>query len=262
MVKSASTDKGKRKGAASVSSVPVDILEQLEAGTIESATLSEGLAINFVTLIRNLFPELANKAADTIDPKSGITKRMAAVAQVILRTKGHNAISELTNHPSDTVRGWTAYIIAAQETELPEKLRLIQPLADDPHFGVREWAWLAVRPDIVKSPQEAISLLEPWTKNSSEFIRRFATEATRPRGVWSAHISILKETPEIGLPLLEPLNSDPSRYVQDSVANWLNDAFKSQPDWVESLCSRWEAETKSENTAYIAKRALRSKRAN
>jgi 3-methyladenine DNA glycosylase AlkC len=100
--------------------------------------------------------------------------------------------------------------------------------------------------------------LHDWAGDSSENIRRFAIEITRPRGVWSAHIPALKESPDLAQPLLNQVMNDPARYVQNSCANWLNDAAKSKLPWVQQYCAMWQKKNGSANTAYIVKRALRS----
>ncbi|MEH7829417.1 DNA alkylation repair protein [Gemmobacter denitrificans] len=252
--------KQSRTGAAKVADVAPDILARLNAGEIEAATLSENLATDLAALMAAVLPELAGAAAQ-IDPKAGITRRMATAAQIIHDHSGLDRLDWLARHPSDLVRGWGAYLVAADPAgSLQAKLRAMRPFADDAHFGVREWAWLALRPAIVAEPEVAIAELTPLTGEASEYLRRFACEAIRPRGVWASHIKLLKDEPHHALPLLDPLRADPSRYVQDSVANWLNDAWKSQPVWVEGLCDRWAAQSQAEATSYIRKRALRNKK--
>jgi 3-methyladenine DNA glycosylase AlkC len=54
------------------------------------------------------------------------------------------------------------------------------------------------------------------------------------------------------------LKNDAAKYVQDSVGNWLNDASKTQTNFVIELCKKWEAESKTKETAYIIKKALRT----
>ena len=236
-------------------------LAQLNGGEVASATLTEGLAIDFALLLAAAVPTIGAARLEQMRAlaTAGITRRMALAAQLLLDANAD--LAPLQAHPSDTVRGWACFAIAAQPQpglDLAGQLTAMRPLADDLHFGVREWAWLALRPRLAAQLEPAIALLAPWTGEPSERLRRFASEALRPRGVWCTHIGQLKQQPELALPLLQPLRADPAVYVQDSVANWLNDAAKSEPRWVRSLCAQWLAESSNAATARICKRAQRS----
>jgi 3-methyladenine DNA glycosylase AlkC len=245
--------------SAGIADIAPARLALLNQGTVASSTLTEGLAIDFALLLEAAVPDLGAAALDAMRQQAaaGITKRMALATQLLLEAGADLAL--LQAHPSDTVRGWACFVIAARPgAGLPEQLAAMRALADDAHFGVREWAWLALRPRLAAGLEEAIALLAPWTEEPSERLRRFACEALRPRGVWCAHIARLKQEPQLALPLLQPLRGDPAPYVQDSVANWLNDAAKSRPDWVRALCAQWLADSGSAATARICKRAQRS----
>ena len=54
------------------------------------------------------------------------------------------------------------------------------------------------------------------------------------------------------------MRADPEKYVQDSVSNWLNDAAKSQPNWVRDLVDSWADGCDDKNTLRICRRAVRS----
>jgi len=248
-----------RKGARSRSAISPEVLEQLNTGTLATATLAEGLAIDLSVLLRHVAPEVPAPLANRLQPTDGIKLRMQTAGEILTTHYGLTGIERFRAHTSDTVRGWAAYMIAATpDLTLKQRLKHIRPLADDDHFGVREWAWMALRPAISADVVASLATLQPWVLDVSPNIRRYASEITRPRGVWCAHLSLLKEQPELALPLLEPLRSDSSKYVRDSVGNWLNDAGKSQPAWVKTLCARWTKASPTAETRYIVKRGLRS----
>jgi 3-methyladenine DNA glycosylase AlkC len=250
-----------RTGSKSIKEIPPDVMEALNLGKAESKSLVEGLAVNFKQLMEAAFPDIARAAAAKIDGHLplGITKRMEGFGALLHEAFGSAAFDRAVFHPSDTVRGWAVYALAADNTlSIVEKISRVISSANDPHFGVREWAQLALRPDIAKHLHESISLLTPWTAHASENIRRFAVEATRPRGVWTSHIAALKAAPELAAPLLTPVMADPSRYVQNSVGNWLNDAAKSRPDWVNAFLKEHRRKNDCPAFRYIEGRATRS----
>ncbi|WP_071146190.1 DNA alkylation repair protein [Bacteroides ihuae] len=256
----------KRKGARSISQIPPSILEQLNRGEIESANLTEWLAVNHKELINNVLPEkyriACTKSLDSL-AKASIMQTIKCIAGCLLteisKEESQDLQHQLTKHESDSVRCWAAYIIGLDDTQtLQNKLESIKCFAADSHFGVREIAWMAVREDIEKQLATAIAILSEWAMNTDANIRRFSCEVIRPKGVWCKQLEIMKQHPELALPILESLKSDSSRYVQDSVANWLNDASKSQPTFVIGLTEKWKKESPNAETSYIIKRALRS----
>ncbi len=260
----------KRKGSRSIRDIPTEIMHQLNSGKIETANLVEWLAVDQRILLKNLLQELKrNQYHDLIISDIAALKKQTV--NTVNKTVGigflkniqtnndQEFFSKLANHNSDCVRCWAAYIIGFNENlSISEKLTQIQPFATDNHFGVREISWLAVRQSIATNLRESIEILSTWTSNPNENIRRFATEATRPCGVWCAHSDVLKQNPALAITILEPLKSDVSKYVQNSVANWLNDASKTQPEFVIALCKRWKSESKTKETTYIVSRAMRT----
>ena len=259
-----------RKGAARIALIPPEVLEALNEGLLPTANLNEFLALDLSRLARNVarsigLPPDAERIADALAMLDAFrpVKRHEHVARALYDLAeprpDRDAIAHaLATHPSDVARSWATQWVMFSAMPLGGKLQSLRRFAADPHFGVRESAWMAVRDEVAAAVDDAVALLNPWVLDSDENIRRFASELTRPRGVWCAPIEALKVQPWRALPLLEPLKADPSRYVQNSVANWLNDASKSQPEWVQEVCDRWTAQSPAPATAYIVRRALRT----
>jgi 3-methyladenine DNA glycosylase AlkC len=260
----------KRKGARSMKDIPKDVLEQLNRGEIETANLVEFLAIDRRVLLENLLIQFNKKKylkpilaqVDALEKKTTITIAEAIGTGIFEQATVHNDsdfLAAISTHPSDFVRCWATCAVGENPNlTIKQMLIKIKPFAADRHFNVRDCAWSVMRKSIIQNLHESIAILSVWVKDKDENIRRFASEAIRPRGVWCEHINELKQNPELALPILEPLKSDKSKYVRDSVGNWLNDASKTQPDFVKELCKRWEKESDTKETQYIIKKALRT----
>ncbi|MBR0629134.1 DNA alkylation repair protein [Bacillus altitudinis S70-5-12] len=261
-----------RKGARKGTDIPHDVLFLLNQGKIESVNLTEWLAVNHMTLLRHVLPSVGlDHHLDGLTSK--ITQQKAESGMKAIRLIGQlldevlqkengekqtEVLQAFTHHVSDSVRCWAAYMNKHRLSTLEEKLAYIQPFAADPHFGVREIAWMSVRESLTDQLDQSIEHLTAWAKSKDENIRRFSVEAIRPRGVWTKHIESLKQEPMRAQPILDLLKSDPSTYVQDSVGNWLNDASKTQPNWVITLCEQWLKDSDTKATSRIVKKAKRT----
>lgn len=259
-----------RRGAARIALIPPDVLDALNEGLVPTVNLNEFLALDLPRLARQVAGHIGldpahERLSDALAMLGAFrpVKRHEHVARALYdlaheRADRDRIAHALATHTSDVARAWATQWVAFSGLPLADKLVSVRRFAADPHFGVREMAWMAVREEVADAVDEAVALLQPWVLDSDANIRRFASEATRPRGVWCAQVEVLKAQPWRALPLLEPLKADPSRYVQNSVANWLNDASKTQPQWVDELCRRWSRESRAAETSYIVRRACRS----
>ncbi|MDE7333331.1 MAG: DNA alkylation repair protein [Lachnospiraceae bacterium] len=262
----------KRKGARTTKDIPPEILEKLNHGEIETANIVEWFAIDRRQLLsivllqnkRELYLEPILEHISQLKKQTSNTISEAIGEGLFLQAGEHGdreCLNIIANHPSDLVRSWGCFMVGKNPSlSLSRMLREIEVFAKDRHFNVREEAWVAARPSVISNLQESIGILSEWALDENEYIRRFASEVTRPRGVWCKHIEVLKTAPELALSILEPLKADKSKYVRDSVANWLNDASKTQPGFVGNLCARWEEESDTQETKYIIKKALRTLR--
>jgi len=114
----------------------------------------------------------------------------------------------------------------------------------------------AVRPFIIKYPQQMMQQMLVWSKHENHDVRRFSTEGCRPRLPWAMALPVLKDDPDNILPILENLKNDESEYVRKSVANNLNDITKDNPDIVINLIKKWKGKTK--NTDWVIKHGSRT----
>ena len=120
-------------------------------------------------------------------------------------------------------------------------------------FGSAEFA---IREFLRRDQSRTLAVMEAWSRDENEHVRRLASEGSRPRLPWSFRLDALIRDPSPVAPILENLKADPSLYVRKSVANHLNDITKDHPDWVMDRMAGWSLE--NPHTAWIAKRALRT----
>ncbi len=267
-----------RKGFNSFASIPPALLRDLNAGRDYPITLAEWLAMDPVEHLRAILPDLGLGAGRQAARGAALLRETEALrkARAAERSKGmgaalHRAMAShpqgeaiferLASHPSPMARSWAAYALLADPgLTLAARLRRAKRFASDRDMAVRECAWVSVRPYVAADLARGIRSLRPWVRSRDPGVRRCAVEATRPRGVWTLHIEALKSDPAPGLSLLEPVRSDPSRYVQRPVGNWLNDASRSRPDWVRAVTRRWLRVSRTPEIEWTVRHALRTLR--
>ena len=114
----------------------------------------------------------------------------------------------------------------------------------------------AIRPFLLKYPDEVMAQMLKWSKHPHPHVRRFASEGCRPRLPWAMAIPALKKDPSPIFPILENLKADESLFVRKSVANNLNDIAKDHPEAVVEIVKSWKGI--SSETDWIVKHGCRT----
>ena len=121
----------------------------------------------------------------------------------------------------------------------------------------RNTSEFSIRPLLAARPERALAIMRGWTGHEHPHVRRLASEGSRPLLPWGKRIPALVRDPELALPILDALRTDPDDYIYRSVANHLNDHSRAHPEWVLGTAQRWAGEGGGES-AWVIKHALRT----
>ncbi|MDF3822131.1 DNA alkylation repair protein [Leptospira sp. 96542] len=97
-------------------------------------------------------------------------------------------------------------------------------------------AEFAIRFFYLEDFDATVKQMKKWSKHKEAFVRRLASEGSRPHLPWGIGIPKIKQNPEIHLEILETLWDDPDEIVRRSVANHLNDISKLNPRLTIEFC--------------------------
>jgi len=115
----------------------------------------------------------------------------------------------------------------------------------------------AIRPYLEVYPKKTQKSMMKWAKDKNFHIRRLASEGIRINLPWAKKMTQYIEDPSPILQILELLKDDPSKYVQKSVANNINDILKVNYPVGIKLLKDW-SKAPSEHRKWIIKHALRN----
>ena len=115
-----------------------------------------------------------------------------------------------------------------------------------------------IRPFLEKETKETLKIMKAWSKHPNKHVRRLASEGVRPRLPWAQKLTVFIKDPTPILPILNQLKDDPSKYVQKSVANCINDILKDNLEIGQGLIEKWNAPTIGKERKWIIKHALRN----
>jgi len=113
----------------------------------------------------------------------------------------------------------------------------------------------AIRPFIIKFPDDSMKQMTKWSQSKSDHVRRLASEGCRPRLPWAMALPEFKKDPAKVLDIILNLIDDDSLYVRRSVANNLNDISKDNPQLLIDVAKQYLGQ--STDVDWVIKHACR-----
>jgi 3-methyladenine DNA glycosylase AlkC len=115
----------------------------------------------------------------------------------------------------------------------------------------------AIRRFLIADLDRALQVVQTWTADPDETVRRLASEGTRSFLPWAIRVKPLLDAPSSTVPIINALYRDSSDVVRRSVANHLNDLSRQQPELTTRIAANWLANP-DENTTWVVRHATRS----
>jgi len=116
----------------------------------------------------------------------------------------------------------------------------------------------AIRPFVLHFQDKTLNKLLAWAHHENKHVRRLASEGIRPRLPWATKLQPFIDDPQPIIPILHTLKDDPSKYVQKSVANCLNDILKDNFKIGSALVEEWSAGNPGKELKWVLKHAIRN----
>ncbi len=217
---------------------------------------SKAFIDELTTTLKKVYPSLdANKFTKLIFNKGWAEKelkqRMRHIAEVL-----QQVLPEKFSSASDVIVKCIEELKKKRKGEMYFEFMFFPDFIEV--FGIEEYdtsilafekitqftsAEFAVRPFLIKYPEQMQKQMHKWSTHSNAMVRRLASEGFRPRLPWAMAVPYLKKDPAVILPVLENLKQDVSETVRRSVANNLNDIAKDHPDLVLKIASDWKGKS-------------------
>lgn len=127
-------------------------------------------------------------------------------------------------------------------------------------FTQRHTGEYAVRPVLMNDPEGTMRVLLDWSADDSVHVRRLASEGMRIALPWAPRTFAALSQPDLYRQILTRLKDDPSRFVQKSVGNNLNDLYRLAPQEAQVLVDLWQQQPLSKAAQWVLRHGQRSLR--